>query len=60
VKDRRFLPFDQLDEDEARAELDRRLIVTVLACRIAYANPTTRWNGSAANFPLNRRFEEGS
>jgi hypothetical protein len=30
VKDRRFLPFDQLDEDEARADLDRRLLVSVL------------------------------
>lgn len=27
---RRFLPFDQIDEDESRAELDRRLIVDVL------------------------------
>jgi hypothetical protein len=26
----RFLPFDQIDEDPARAELDRRLIVNVL------------------------------
>ena len=26
----RFLPFDQIDEDPARAELDRRLIVDVL------------------------------
>jgi hypothetical protein len=30
VKDRRFLPFDQLDEDEARADLDCRILVTVL------------------------------
>jgi hypothetical protein len=30
IKDRRFLPFDQLDEDEARADIDRRLLVTVL------------------------------
>ena len=28
--DLRFLPFDQIDEDPARAELDRRLIVDVL------------------------------
>jgi hypothetical protein len=27
---RRFLPFDQVDEDEARAELDRSLLVDVL------------------------------
>jgi hypothetical protein len=26
----RFLPFDQIDDDPARAELDRRLIVDVL------------------------------
>ncbi len=31
IKGRRFLPFDQLDEDEARAELDRRLLVAVLS-----------------------------
>ena len=30
VKDHRLLPFDQLDEDEARADLDRRLLVNVL------------------------------
>jgi hypothetical protein len=30
VQDNRFLPFDQLDEDEARADLDHRLLVTVL------------------------------
>ena len=30
LQGRRFLPFDQLDEDEVRAELDRRLLVTVL------------------------------
>jgi hypothetical protein len=30
MTDQRFLPFDQIDEDEARAELDRRLIVDVL------------------------------
>ena len=29
-KDRRFLPFDQIDEDPARHELDRRLLVDVL------------------------------
>ena len=30
LKERRFLPFDQIDEDPARAELDRRLLVDVL------------------------------
>ena len=30
LADQRFLPFDQVDEDGARAELDRRLIVDVL------------------------------
>ena len=30
LKDRKFLPFDQIDEDSARAELDRRLLVDVL------------------------------
>jgi hypothetical protein len=30
LKDLRFLPFDQLAEDTARAELDRRLLVDVL------------------------------
>ena len=30
MRRRRFLPFDQIDEDPARAELDRRLLVDVL------------------------------
>ena len=30
LRDHRFLPFDQIDEDPARAELDRRLLVDVL------------------------------
>ena len=30
LRKRRFLPFDQIDEDPARAELDRRLLVDVL------------------------------
>ena len=30
MKGRRFLPFDQIDEDPARMELDRRLLVDVL------------------------------
>lgn len=30
MRERRFLPFDQVDEDPARADLDRRLLVDVL------------------------------
>ena len=30
LRDERFLPFDQIDEDPARAELDRRLLLGVL------------------------------
>lgn len=30
LADNRFAPFDQIDEDPARAELDRRLLVDVL------------------------------
>ena len=30
LRDHRFLPFDQIDEDPTRAELDRRLLVDVL------------------------------
>ena len=30
LRNHRFLPFDQIDEDPARAELDRRLLVDVL------------------------------
>ena len=30
LRERRFLPFDQIDEDPARAEVDRRLLVDVL------------------------------
>ena len=30
LQERRFLPFDQIDEDPARAELDRRLLEDVL------------------------------
>ena len=30
LRERRFLPFDQIDEDPTRAELDRRLLVDVL------------------------------
>ncbi len=30
LADARFLPFDQIDEDAGRADLDRRLLVDVL------------------------------
>ena len=30
IKDERFLPFDQIDEDPARAKLDRAILVNVL------------------------------
>ena len=33
LRQRRFLPFDQIDEDPSRAELDRRLLVDVLTPR---------------------------
>jgi hypothetical protein len=39
VKDRRFLPLDQLDEEEARADLDRRLLVTVLGLPESLCEP---------------------
>lgn len=39
VRDRRFLLFDQLDEDEARAALDRRLLVTVLGLPQSLCEP---------------------
>jgi hypothetical protein len=35
----RFLPFDQIDEDPARAELDRRLMVNVLGLNPALCEP---------------------
>ena len=38
-KHRRFLPFDQIDEDAARAELDRRLLVDVLRLPEWLVNP---------------------
>ena len=37
--ERRFLPFDQIDEDPARAELDRRLLVDVLGLPQSLAEP---------------------
>ena len=39
VKDRRYLPFDQLDKDAARADLDRRLLVTVLGLPESLCEP---------------------
>ena len=39
VRDRRYLPFDQLDEDEVRADLDRRLLVTVLGLPDSLCEP---------------------
>ena len=35
----RFLPFDQIDEDPARAELDRRLLVDVLGLPTSLCEP---------------------
>ena len=39
LRDRRFLPFDQIDEDPSRAELDRRLLVDVLGLPEAFSAP---------------------
>ena len=39
LRDRRFLPLDQLDEDPSRAELDRRLLVEVLNLPKALTDP---------------------
>ena len=39
MRDRRFLPFDQIDEDPARAELDRRLLVDVLGLPESLCEP---------------------
>ena len=50
VKDRRFLPFDQLDEDEARAELDRRLLVTALGLPESLCEPNGPMNQAAQAF----------
>ena len=35
LAEERFLPFDQIDQDPARAELDRRLLEDVLSLRPA-------------------------
>ena len=39
MRERRFLPFDQIDEDPARAELDRRLLVDVLGLPASLCEP---------------------
>ena len=39
MRDLRFLPFDQIDEDPARAELDRRLLVDVLGLPSTLCEP---------------------
>ena len=39
MRDLRFLPFDQIDEDSARAELDRRLLVDVLGLSPSLCEP---------------------
>ncbi len=39
MRDLRFLPFDQIDEDPARAELDRRLLVDVLGLPASLCEP---------------------
>ncbi len=39
LRGRRFLPFDQIDEDPARAELDRRLLVDVLGLPESLVEP---------------------
>ena len=39
LRGERFLPFDQIDEDHARAELDRRLLVDVLGLPASLCEP---------------------
>ena len=39
LRERRFLPFDQIDEDPARAELDHRLLVDVLGLPESLVEP---------------------
>ena len=40
MRELRFLPFDQIDEDPARAELDRRLLVDVLGLPASLCEPS--------------------
>ena len=39
LREHRFLPFDQIDEDPSRAELDRRLFVDVLNLPEGFSDP---------------------
>ena len=39
LRERRFLPFDQIDEDPARAELDHRLLMDVLGLPESLVEP---------------------
>ena len=39
LRERRFLPFDQIDEDPARSELDRRLLIDVLGLPAVLVEP---------------------
>jgi hypothetical protein len=39
LSEERFLPFDQVEEDPARAELDRRLVVEVLGLNASIVRP---------------------
>ena len=55
MRERRFLPFDQIDEDPARAELDRRLLVDVLGLPPRSARRAARWTCSAASWPASPR-----
>ena len=40
MRNHRFLPFDQIDEDPARAELDRRLLVDILGLPASLCEPS--------------------
>ena len=56
LRDHRFLPFDQIDEDPARAELDRRLLVGVLELPGVCARTAGQWICSGASLRRSRRF----
>jgi hypothetical protein len=60
VQDNRFLPFDQLDEDEARATSTIAFLLLCLGCRRTCANLVAPWNSSAGSFPSSRRFAGGN
>ena len=55
LSERRFLPFDQLDQDPARAELDRALLVDVLGLNESVAAAADRSISFAANWLPNRK-----